>query len=312
MMRQTEIVMKGFQKYMDSLPKKPETKEELDAALAEYMVIYNTSIKMQGNSQKKEEDMTSDDYLMMAEEATSRTKRQKYLKKALELDENNIDAARRLANMTAKAPIELLNLHLEILDRAKRLMEEEDLFSEECIGKFWMITETRPFMRQYQTCAFLFLRNGMIRQAAKAFLEMLRLCEGDNLGVRYDLMTCYMELEDEEKAEKLYKDYEEEETVMFLLPLSIIHYRLGNEEKAKEYIDKLREINKDTATFFKSMARGKTPKNKDEYGFGYTMGTISEYIECLNINSYSYHVCPSYWIWAGELFGAGKLGRKRG
>ncbi len=72
---------------------------------------------------------------------------------------DNLDAARMLAEVNAKNP-----------------------------GDFWGVLETRPYMRLRHSYLELLIQCGMMGKAVNEAEELLRLCEGDNLGIRYALM----------------------------------------------------------------------------------------------------------------------------
>lgn len=127
-----------------------------------------------------------------------------------------------------------------------KLAPKEGYFEDDSIGEFWLMTETRPFMRVYSTYMDELMRGGKLRLAIEVGMDMLRLCENDNLGKRYDLMNCYAALEDEEAALALQNRYPEEKSAMFLLPLSVLFYRLGKEEQARQYLKELMAVNADT------------------------------------------------------------------
>ena len=60
---------------------------------------------------------------------------------------------------------------------------------------------------------------------------MLKLCEGDNLGVRYQLMHLYAYIEDEMHALALHKKYGDDEETQMLLPLAILYYKQNQFDK---------------------------------------------------------------------------------
>lgn len=60
---------------------------------------------------------------------------------------------------------------------------------EEEVGRFWGITETRPYMRARDGLAQCLIALGQWPNAIAHYQEMLRLNPGDNQGVRYSLLT---------------------------------------------------------------------------------------------------------------------------
>ncbi|WP_338933993.1 hypothetical protein [Fusobacterium polymorphum] len=70
----------------------------------------------------------SDDFLEMAYNAETKTKAKNYLKKALELDPNNLDAELFLADISAKSQLEFLQKTEAIIVHGNKLMEEQGYF----------------------------------------------------------------------------------------------------------------------------------------------------------------------------------------
>ena len=150
----------------------------------------------------------SDDFLEMAYNAETKTKAKNYLKKALELDPNNLDAELFLADISTKSQLEFLEKTEAIIAHGNKLMEEQGYFKKDCVGDFWLILETRPYMRARHQYAILLSQCRMIKKAITECEEMLKLCKSDNLGVRYLLMHPYTVMEDEKSALKLHKKFE--------------------------------------------------------------------------------------------------------
>ncbi|KAK7953868.1 hypothetical protein PG988_014562 [Apiospora saccharicola] len=86
-----------------------------------------------------------------------------------------------------------------------------DYFSEGVVGRFWgEFPETRPYMQSLHDLmtSCLNLRTGEAVEAALATaLEMLRLCRGDNLGVRSQVPVLYLRLGRDQEAFDFLKWY---------------------------------------------------------------------------------------------------------
>lgn len=72
-------------------------------------------------------------------------------------------------------------------------------------------------------------------------------------GVRYDLMHLFALAEDKEKAEELFKAYDEEQTSQMMLPLCFLYYKIGETETAENLLLKIKEINKVLLKFIKKV-----------------------------------------------------------
>ena len=291
----SEAFMKALNKHMNSLP---EGKEDINTVLHEFVEKYNQALDLRGPLTEKTA-RTSDDFLELAENAPSKAKTIKYLKRACELDDGNVDAELQLIGLTSKTSQEYFRRIETLLAKARKQMEAEGFFAKENIGEFWLMTETRPFMRVYQAYMDELMSDGKMRLAVEAGTDMLRLCHNDNMGIRYAVMNCYAALEDEKAAMALQKRYKEDSSAMFLLPLSLLFYRLGKEEKARQYLEELTEENADTKRFFDLMASDHT-LNVERSPYGYRPGTIEEFEECLKLRPETYMECLNYWTWGRQ------------
>ena len=77
------------------------------------------------------------------------------------------------------------------------------------IGNFWMIHETRPFMRCLQAYADCFKDMGRYHDAVSVYEEMISLNPNDNQGVRDQLLLYLIKINEYNKYrkyDKLYKD----------------------------------------------------------------------------------------------------------
>lgn len=76
------------------------------------------------------------------------------------------------------------------------------LFSTE-VGDFWGVTETRPYIRACSELADIILSvntHNAARSALDHFMDMLRLCRADNLGVRSTVPFLFLRLGEQQKC----------------------------------------------------------------------------------------------------------------
>lgn len=237
------------------------------------------------------------DYLELAESAPTAKEALKLAKKALSLEPENWDAAVMVAQISAKNPESLLEKYEKLIEEAEAVMIRDGWFSDEYIGEFWGFHETRPYMRLRSEYLTTLIDCSMLKKAVKQSEDLLRLCENDNLGVRYGLMHLYAHFEDEESALRLLNKYPEESS-MFLLPLSILYYKLGDLKKAAQYLRQLKETNKDTLRFFNTLLKGNPEDLLDEeMSFGYRPFTIQELVIAFQQNTFLYGQSASYFSW---------------
>jgi len=101
-------------------------------------------------------------------------------RQALEVWPDCADAYSLLASR-APDPEAAVDLYLRALAAAERAMEP-GIFEE--AGSFWLLIETRPYMRALSGLAEALIALERLAEAAKQFKEMLRLNPNDNQGAR--------------------------------------------------------------------------------------------------------------------------------
>lgn len=183
----------------------------------------------------------SDELLEEALEATSKNKALKLAKQALEIYPDNIDAENLIAEYEEN-PIKKLKKYDSIIEKATKLLEEENMFDKENIGDFWLIFQTRPYMRARHNKTITLLELGRYSEAIKECEELLKLCNSDNTGIRYILIGLYCILEKFEECEKLYKKFNDNSSFK-LFPMAIMYFKKGDYKKAKQYLRKTEEQN---------------------------------------------------------------------
>ena len=286
----TEKLFKQFERFIqenDNIDLSSE--EDLNQALKAFM----------SPSQSDEADVeTAYDYLELAESATTKKEALKYAKKAVELEPDNLDAMTLVIELTCTSSEKLTEKYKNLIAEAEGKLKDQGYFEDENIGNFWLIFETRPYMRLLEKYASHFVQCGQMRLAISVYEKMLKLCTNDNIGVRYTLMHLYTFLEDEQSSLELYKKYPGEGT-QFLLPLSILYYKLNDLHKANQYLKKLIAVNKDTYEFFNNFTNDTLKdylSNMNPYG--YKPFTIEEFIVECEENYFLFTSMPEYFLWA--------------
>ena len=234
MSRLSERFFREAKDFMDA--NKFENEEQANAALQEFIMQYNESLR----SDTGRNPETSWDYLDMAVDAPTEKEAVKYAKKALELDAYCTDAEVMIADIQYGRDPEKFKKKLEkIIAKTEKHLREEDFFDEDCIGDFWEIFETRPYMRARYNYIELLLALGKYKKAIEECEEMLELNSNDNTGIRYTLMGLYAHFEDEVSAMRLYKKYNEC-SVHMLLPLIALYYKTDSYKTAEKYLGLIR------------------------------------------------------------------------
>jgi len=253
MSRESEKALKAMHQFLDENGAENMTIDEVNEVLQGFMSDYNDNLPERVTEKTAK---TADDFLELAEEALTKAKAEKYIKRALELEPDNLDAISASLDMIEDdSTWEYYQKLSEAVQNGTKIMEKKGFMNEDCIGEFWGILETRPYMRLLNRYADFLVETGMMTLAAREYEEMIRLSENDNLGVRYSLMHVYAFLEQEEPALELHKKYDSYEETQMLLPLSVLYFKRGDLDTAEAYLKRLCTTNKDTKKFFRAIKK---------------------------------------------------------
>lgn len=297
MSRENEKVLAELRKFLELHNEELNDEKDFDRLAEQFLSQHNGS--PDGGSMGEIE--TADDYLELAEQAASKKKRLNYLKKALELEPDHVDAQLQLILTEAEdAPEARLTALEDLIKKAAKPLEEEGCF-ERGTGAFWGIMETRPYMRVRREYLGSLIECGMMQLAIEECRQLLELCEGDNLGIRYLLMHLYAYTEDELHALALHRKYAAYEETQMLLPLSILYYKLHQLDKAEDHLKRLASVNKDTKKFLRIMINGDPDALIDHLDpYGYRPFTIEELTEELVGNAFLFSSVPHFFAWASN------------
>ena len=230
-------------------------------------------IKMYNNGEMEYKNTPLDDAYEILEEAHNARNEKEALrlaKKAYEKSSECFDAILFQCDLEENG-IKRMTLLNDGLEFEKNRLTKEKYFDKENIGYFYGIFETRPYIRGLVIKIEYLLEEGKLRQAASVCKEVLKLNENDNLGARYLLMAIYAVLEEEKDMLDLYKKYPEEDLEM-LFPLFAIYYKIGNDKKAKDYLNRIDKCNSNFVKYFKGTIK---PSEKVNPGY-YSRGDSSE------------------------------------
>ena len=253
-----------------------ENIDEANEKLQEFIKMYN-------NGEIEYENTPLDDAYEILEGAqNAKTEKEaiKLAKKAYEKSKECFDAILFQCDLEENG-IRRMKLLDDGLEFEKNRLIKEKYFDKENIGHFYGIFETRPYIRGLVIKAEYLLEEGKISQAENVCREVLRLNENDNMGARYLLMAIYATLEKENDMLKLYKKYPEEDLEM-IFPLFALYYKLGNDKKAKEYLNRVDKCNSNFVKFFK----GTIKESKNVSSGYYSRGDSSEIFMYLNRYDY--------------------------
>ena len=115
------------------------------------------------------------------------------------------------------------DLYRNGLEAAERALGPKPFVED--VGHFWGVLETRPYMRTRNGLAGALWDVGQRDEAIAHWLEMLRLCPGDNLGVRQLLIPRLLEARRDAEAEAVLAQYEEDATAMLGYARVLLEFR---------------------------------------------------------------------------------------
>jgi tetratricopeptide (TPR) repeat protein len=190
--------------------------------------------------------------------------RYRLAEKALQQNPNLVDAYNILAENA-----DSLEEAIQMYEKGMWIGQKElgKAFFKENKGHFWLIFETRPFMRAKYNYAMALLELGKPNEAMAQFEELLELNPNDSQGVRYSIFIAYVERGDLQKADRLLKQYEEDSAQFHYNTLLLEILKNGFSAKAKTLLKTAKENNKFVIPYLNE--RKRLPREiPDNYGFG--------------------------------------------
>lgn len=247
-------------------------------------------IKKYNNNEIEYKNTPLDDAYELLEEAeNAKTKSQsiKLAKKAYEICPECFEAILFQVDLEEDS-IKRMNLLNEGLSVEKERLEKQNYFTKDNMGIFYGMFETRLYIRGLYSKATYLLLDGKIKQARDICKEILKLNKNDNTGARYLLMAIYAYLEEENELLKLSKKYPEE-SLETLFPLFALYYKIGDDKKAKEYLNRINKAN----PHFLKLFKGTIKEDKDISEGYYAKGGSSEVFVYINLYSFLIITMPN-------------------
>jgi len=161
---------------------------------------------------------------------------------AVKLDPHCLDALLLLAQLGSESREELI----ENLRKAVKTGERE--LGEQCFeedrGYFWGLLETRPYMRARALLAEALADAGRFGEAIAEYEAMLDLNPGDNQGLRYHLIGCYLAADRVQQAGKFLEKHKDDPMAAFAWARVLQRHLAGDLDGAKAALAKARETNR--------------------------------------------------------------------
>ena len=144
--------------------------------------------------------------------------------KAIKTSPDCVDAYLLLADLQAETLPEAFKFVQKALDAGKRILDPEIFENEK--GHFWLIPETRPYMRAQLQMANMLWQLGDPDSAIQHYQELLELNPGDNQGVRYILLNALLQVYRNEEAAALIDAYEDDAFAAWAYDRALLSFRL--------------------------------------------------------------------------------------
>lgn len=166
----------------------------------------------------------------------------KKAREALKLNPDCIEAYEYLASVQM-TPDDAMVYYKKAIETGRRIFGGE--FWEENKGLFWIIHETRPFMRcmfDFSECLFI---KGKVKESVAILEEMIELNPNDNQGARDMLLLYLIELNDTEKFQKYDKQFETDGMVYARFNRALFAFKTeGESENANIKLKEAMKYNK--------------------------------------------------------------------
>jgi len=220
-------------------------------------------------------------------------------KQAVELDPDCMDALVILAVHDSKSLDDCIGKLKKAVEAGERSLGSA--FFKENKGHFWGITETRPYMRARETLAQHLVFADRHEEAKAHYEAMMELNPGDNQGLRFPLLACYLLLRDLAAADRLLKQSEEYMDATLLWGKVLRDYLSGDVAAAGMTLRQARKTNAHAEVFFSGKKALPTSPPA-----GYSPGEKSEAAMCAFVLGLAWQKYPDAIRWLKS--GGGDVG----
>jgi yecA family protein len=211
-------------------------------------------------------DSLADALIEAAYDADSPLEAVSLAKQALDMDPHSVEALLLLARWDAHNKTEQLN-YLRKAVAAGESQLGPDYF-EQNTGHFWGLLETRPYMQALADLATAYRDNKKPRSAIELLEKSLQLNPNDNQGIRYLLLTLYLEQQRYDQARALLHQYSDDQSAFTLFSQLLLDYvATGDCAETRKQRRDAKSYNKYVVQYLSG--RKKLPKfMPDYYGLG--------------------------------------------
>lgn len=244
-----------------------------------------------GDSDEETPLRKAQDIMYDAWEVSDPKRRIDLARRALEISPDCADAYALLAEETASSLTEALNLYRQGVEAGEHALGKEAF--EEDVGHFWGILETRPYMRARAGLAECLWASGKHDEAIQHYKDMLRLNPNDNQGIRDLLMPRLIEMERDEEAEVLFKEYHDDGMASWIYSRALLDFRkMGDSEISRKSLKAAVKSNHHIPAYL--LGRKKMPQSLPDY---YSPGAETEAVFYLKENLKAWEATPGALDW---------------
>jgi tetratricopeptide (TPR) repeat protein len=215
------------------------------------------------------------DLAFEAMETESKPKARKLAQRALRLDPDCVDALMVLTDLDAPTMTEVIVGYTKAVEAGERALGEK--FIRENKGDFWLLIDTRPYMRALEQLASVYFAKGMNLDAIRIYEKMLELNPNDNQGVRDPLLGVYLCTGDLQGAGRLLKQYKDDAMANFAWGRVLERFLAGDPGGAAIALEKARRANHFVELYL--TAEKPIPRSKPEM---YSPGSEEEALLCID------------------------------
>jgi tetratricopeptide (TPR) repeat protein len=210
-----------------------------------------------------------------AMDAETEAQARRLAKRALKLDPDCVDALLVMTDVDAHTERERLEGLQRAVSAGERSLGER--FIRENTGHFWLLIETRPYMRALELLAQAYRVHGMRRDAIALHEKILMLNPNDNQGMREPLLGLYLETGELSAAARLLKQYDEDNSAGFAWGRVLERFLAGDREGASAALKEARRVNHHVELYL--MELKPLPRELPEM---FSPGGEGEAVMCLN------------------------------
>ncbi|MGH9592105.1 MAG: tetratricopeptide repeat protein, partial [Bryobacteraceae bacterium] len=214
------------------------TKDDIDALVASLQGPLPTEGLSDKEANAKDE---AQQIAFDAMEAGSESEARKLAKRALRLDPDCVDALVVITDLDAHTTRETIEGLQKAVAAGERSLGEK--FIRENKGRFWLLLDTRPYMRALQSLAEAYRSQGIALDAIRLYERMLELNPNDNQGVRKPLLGLYLETGDLKSAQRLLKQFHEDGSASFEWARVVERFMAGDRNGASKALKAARKAN---------------------------------------------------------------------